>query len=266
MGMLIAYLLGILSAIKPQKDPEPAGTAKERAEQNQHVSPLWLDNLISKHEQTVREKSASDERNYRVQRSIKRATWCAFLAASIYATIAYRQWQDSSHNFQTDQRAWVGLKSVTIHFGLKPTPMPEKPAPTLEPWTFGEAIVVNSGKSPAFDVATYVLPWAVPGRKAETWDWPEIRKNLDEIPTKTASHSILVPNATVEISLERQLKREFRIPDIETEKTYAYLIGKITYRDVFRKQHTTIWCGRYNPRATSSADMIACPEGFEYAD
>jgi hypothetical protein len=167
--------------------------------------------------------------------------------------------RNAAENFRLDERAWVGLKSVTVHFGLKPTPI-------IEPWVFGEAVVVNSGKTVALDVATYCLPLAIPGRKIDIRDWPEIKRNLDKMSTKTASYSMLVPNATVIISLDNQLKRGFALPDIEAEKIYAYLIGRITYEDIFRRQHTTIWCGRYKPHTTTSSNMVACPKGFEYAD
>ena len=49
---------------------------------------------ISNDEESVRDEKAESERQYRVQNSIRWATWCAFVAACAFAAISIGQWHE----------------------------------------------------------------------------------------------------------------------------------------------------------------------------
>ena len=59
-----------------------------------------------------------------------------------YATINYNQWQDTRHNFETDQRAWVYPASADVPDSLA----------GLDKLVAIPMTLVNSGKSPAYAI------------------------------------------------------------------------------------------------------------------
>ncbi len=84
MGILVAYLLGVLTGTTPANGPRSA-------------------------------QSPQCDREYRVQDSLRWAAWCAFFAAVAYAGITFFQWRDSNHNFTISERAWISVDgSITI--------------------------------------------------------------------------------------------------------------------------------------------------------
>lgn len=233
MGILIAYLLGVLSAIKPQNHGESASTTNERAEQNKLAQPLWLDDLTSKFEQTSREKSASDHRHYRVQNSIKRATWCAFLAASVYAGISYRQWWDLRRNFKLEQRPWIGIsdEAVVINPGRMDA----------------EITFANTGKTPARNVQKAVQLKISP---LPLVDGP---LDADVKALDFRGHSILGPQGTMRVRAGTETEAgekaiilrdalKDRFPLIDSGDQILYLFGEIKYEDASGEQRTTKYC------------------------
>lgn len=79
-------------------------------------------------EKTVRDSETQINRQHSTQESIKRATWCAFIAACIYAAIA--TWQlvemrkatraatsaaiTASESLVLDERAWISANTATL--------------------------------------------------------------------------------------------------------------------------------------------------------
>ena len=57
--------------------------ANESDEDNQNVTPIWVEPILAKYDEAERKRSTNDERAYRIQNSIRWATWCAFFAAAI---------------------------------------------------------------------------------------------------------------------------------------------------------------------------------------
>lgn len=75
-----------------QQQKKATDAAEERKEKQQGVQPLWLKDVLTKYDQSESDRGTRDDRHYRVQNSIRWATWCAFIGALIYGAIAYRQW------------------------------------------------------------------------------------------------------------------------------------------------------------------------------
>ncbi len=66
-------------------------TEQERSNQNHHIQPLWIEPILSARQGAEARNAADAQRQYRIQKSLNWATWCAFIAAAIYAGIAYCQ-------------------------------------------------------------------------------------------------------------------------------------------------------------------------------
>lgn len=77
--------------------------AREHADRSKDIQPLWVEDLISKFQKTVRQSSADSQRQERIQNSIRWATWSAFMAACIYATISAFQWNTMNQTYREIQ-------------------------------------------------------------------------------------------------------------------------------------------------------------------
>jgi hypothetical protein len=67
-------------------------TEDKGQEQDREVQPVWIKAILSKYDEAEGKRQSNDDRHYRVQNSIRWATWSAFIAATIYASIAALQW------------------------------------------------------------------------------------------------------------------------------------------------------------------------------
>jgi hypothetical protein len=136
--------------------------AQKEAEKDKEVPLKSKQVIVSYDDETVRDSKEENERQYRIQRSIKWAAWCAFGAAVIYAGIGVFQWRQmrrqtrissdtlrqSTESFRIDERAWIELEPI-------------KPATLFSPATkfiprnsfMYELYPKNFGKTIARDVA-----------------------------------------------------------------------------------------------------------------
>ena len=71
-----------------EKHIEAIRAANKRNEQQQQVHQEWFGDVLTKYKKAESDRGTRDDRQYRVQNSIRWATWCAFLAASIYAGLS----------------------------------------------------------------------------------------------------------------------------------------------------------------------------------
>ncbi len=84
----------------------------EGKEQYKDVQPPpWLEPILSEYKRSVREKQSSDERQYAVQNSIRKATWCAFWAVLIYAGITLLIWRANQKAAEAAKGAAMLLKA-----------------------------------------------------------------------------------------------------------------------------------------------------------
>ena len=149
-------------------------------------------------------------------------------------------------NFRLEQRAWVGAvhaippeykeggKNVYVKDG--------------QPMKTGVKIV-NSGKTPALNVRTIVsmFYW-----KSSDEFVPTFKKviNIGDGP----STSVLQPNATAVIKA-RSIPEEgginkADIANIANAQQILYIAGKITYEDIFKRPHSTLFCMYLDPSLT----------------
>jgi hypothetical protein len=76
-----------------QKHTEAISAANKSNHQQDEVWQKRFNEVFSEYKHAERNKTTNDYRSYRVQNSIRWATWLAFGAAAIYAAISYCQWR-----------------------------------------------------------------------------------------------------------------------------------------------------------------------------
>jgi hypothetical protein len=241
-------------------------TNADRREQRQE-SPDRIPVNVNSHEDVKRDQKANENRQYRVQNSLKRATWCAFIAASVYAAIAgfqscemrqateatkeaadaakqnastaaaqtelaNKSLQATIDNFHLEQRAWVGPLVINAEMVI------------------GKPLIVaakfkNTGRTPAINV----IPAGFLQPVTEGYA-PDFTMKTTGPQTRT----VMPPDGT--IILERNGTRGgVMTPAIfdalESGKLKIYIFGKIAYEDVFNCGHWTQYCFVFKPDTKS---------------
>ena len=145
--------------------------------------------------------------------------------------------------FRLDQRAWVG----PIEMGINNPPI--RAGSTL----VATVVLSNSGKTPALHLyaltSIYVFPKDVvltPRYKVDKTDQPSnsvIQPGMKEMITTLPVQSLSGSGAGVLSPGD--------FDDIQSGRYIVYVYGKITYRDVFQREHTTKFCGFLNRNMTT---------------
>lgn len=230
-------------------------------------------------ENTNQEKEYRFQRSYlKVQIGLLIATTLAFIAAAIYALIAYHQLGimrnatdatkesadatkdavqvakdalkaniDMAHR---EQRAWVGPTRIV---------RPESKDATDEPIFIKkglsarfEIIIVNSGKSPAREVKAdkncFLLP--LKDQLVPKYTHPKI------------SVGVLQPNMSYRLITTISPLPTSDIDSIKNGDKILYVFGKITYEDIFRIPHWTTFCMKLIP----SLDNFSACDTYNDAD
>jgi hypothetical protein len=223
MGMLIAYLLGILTAVNPKDHNGSGDSLRSVPAPHRNIQELVAD-----------DKTKSDEREYRVQNSIRWAAWCAFTAAAFYGGIAALQWWDLRRNFKLDQRPWIAIREQAIILN--------------QDRMDAQITFINSGRTPARNVQKSVEVKLAPAPSLDKPPDADI-KNL-----AFGGHSVLGPQATfraiagttveadqrLAVSLKQAIANSFQY--IDSGQSILYVFGEIKYEDVSGESHMTNYC------------------------
>ena len=127
--------------------------------------PVEVRAVVSYDQLTIRNAQTENDRNHATQESIKKATWFAFVAVSIYALITLAMWfqmikqnriardalSQSEKQWKSQQVPWLGLQNNAI--SISPTPkFSWSRVPSLPPsiWLAGDYSIKNFGNAPAF--------------------------------------------------------------------------------------------------------------------
>jgi hypothetical protein len=227
---------------------EAVTAAKKSDEQKWDIQPVWLEPVLAKYQEPVGDKNANDKRQYRVQNSIRWATWSAFIAASIYAAItlyvakqtrraadyaesqaniAQRGFDEAHINVLMDQRAWVGVSRIPV-INL-----------AADSNAFIGVVIKNTGKTPALKNRTkFVLDIHPSGTG------PNIRYNTrtyDSVSVVQPGQEEILPVGTHTYITKRRAEA-LKVGSIE-----AYVYGKILYVDIFGACHRTMFCFSVQP-------------------
>jgi hypothetical protein len=157
------------------------------------------------------------ERSIGIQRRLMIATYCAFVAAAVYALLACFQWRDLRENFHADERAYVLLDATELKV-------------IENPWGLHfQTGFRNTGKTPAYRVNSFC----------------GVRGNLEEIPARdspVAHGQMTLPPSGVDlcaVDLHNSSLNEIR------GGTQMYFFGTVWYEDAFRSSHWSQFC--YSP-------------------
>jgi len=234
-------------------------TTQERDEQQRNVQPIWLEPAISKYQESIADKQANDERQYRVQNSIRLAAWGAFIAATFYGGVSVLQWQTAresvkliSNQFQLDRRPLVSVDVEDLHaMDLTGKDLTDHPV-------IGQLIAVNVhftniGKSAATDLVLHkhlLFGKNASEVKQEPLDERGIGANVDE--EKGAF-------ATV-ISSKDTYRNESVVYDRDEalvwDGSYPIIVfGRVTYGDTFGNRYCAPYL--YSYLATSQRFAVA---------
>jgi hypothetical protein len=227
---------------------EAVHAAKKSSEDQRNIQPIWLEPILAKYQEPTGNQKASDERHYRVQNSIRWATWCAFIAASVYGAIAAVQLQQMKMaTSATKKAACVAdqtLKRRPYEFRIEQRPYAvlgefkfiTAPAPPTQANPNGESMLelwfVNSGKTPAIDF--FLDPTTLDFR---------IGSAIMKLKVESVSRAVIPSERGFTYNLPFALNEPFKT-QYENNKLVVMVRGVATYSDVFNIQHRTIFCGQ----------------------
>lgn len=258
------------------------GTLQERTEPNRNSDALEQpDNspsepiraIVSFDAETAKKTKSDWDSQYKVQKSIKNATWCAFAAAVIYAGISLLQWSQmlrQSHlanatltqsikSFRIDERAWIELEP--IHGAMFSARTEKIGADFAYP-----IYIKNFGKTVARDVTLRASRNGTQssitmGDSAEQIAWEQDKLLLGKVPTAAdipiviSVRRVLAPNTTTPVPaiLHGQEPQYFT-----NTEWVSYIIGRVDYTDSFGVPHWVKFCFFVaNPRG----ELRNCKEG-----
>ena len=224
---------------------------QERNKQQRNVQPLWLQPVLSARQEAEANKTSGDNRQYRVQLSFKRATWCAFAAAAIYAGIAALQ-KDvmvqqttaikesnliNKEALEAVQRALMINEAMTYEFVSQ---VDNKKA--VQRMVTFRARFVNTGNTTSRGIVSALGAKRMPKRTEPT--------EADFVKAKPYRMGVTGPKEPVSIggydaSLESLVPKDITTqPARPANSPTMYFWGWLTYRDVFpnTKVHLTEFC------------------------
>jgi len=236
-----------------QKFSDAIRSERKRSDQNQQpqLPPPILRAELHIPEDKDGAKKKHEDRQHRVQVWIVIGTWAAFLSASIYAYIAVRQWREmisarhqnqisvqaaqtasetaaktlnaTIDQFRLDQRAWLGVDSVSG-------------SPVLNQGFVIDVIMKNTGKTPArhFSVeSTYH-----PHKKGAVFNFEKVK-----VLTKPSS-AMIPPNSIYKANppIPSEKVKQGDLDLIKSGEITIYVYGDGTFDDVFSCSHWINFC------------------------
>jgi hypothetical protein len=190
-----------------------------------------------------RARAAGQKKQLFAQWVIAGAAWATFVAACIYAGIAYKQWKEMHHSLLLDQRAWMGFTEIQPGILM-----------VGKPYTI-RVQLKKFGKTPASDVASG-LGVAILALN----DKPQY-ENI--VGPWMAEHGFSLPGDSQELMVNalRRLTGGMNQDDIENiqaGKSVVYVVGRASYRDIFNVTHETKYCFHSVVRATKELVFREC--------
>jgi hypothetical protein len=238
MGMLIAYVLGILTATKPAPTSQKCD----------HL-PNGPFSVISIPPAPTEEEKAQQKKRRRRKTILYRVQIGSLAVLFIYAVVTTLIWRantrvaedthqsvvNADRNFRIDERAWMAFKFMEGNLTL-----------TLDKSFLVPTELVNVGKTPAKNVHGNIVVGVF--KKGEPLDFTYTQGHANYgvqagtiFPTGKIDESFEAirhgPKNAEPIIFTALLKDE-----LFNAKSFIVVHGKITYNDVFGKEHWTTYC------------------------
>ena len=223
--------------------------------------PLEVRAIVSYDELTVRNARGDSERSHSTQDSIKKATWYAFVAVTVYALVTLLMWfqmikqsrianaalRQSTESFRIDERAWIEFENVE----LKQLKFPPQ-------WHGGQPIYLaatlkNYGKTEARNLMLHANTRGV----SDHQDTKDVIANFlsKEALLPERIQYILAPAADTQISKTGGL---LQLPhEVFGHVISSDYVGRIEYDDTFGIHHWRTFCYELLPDGT----FVACESG-----
>jgi hypothetical protein len=218
-----------------------------------------IEAFIQAYDTSHKDDNSRHKKQLCTQRVIAGFTFLGVLAASIYACITYRLWDDTNNNFRVDERAWV-------KFEVEASPLRIVDVEGLRiPVRFA-----NTGKTPALNIRSRIvvqilrsdreMPVSDPQQELAFPGMPAAR-NSYQVTDTGVNHidsGITFPNDSIQafVYLIGKSAKGEPVPDVVTEPeiaamehnlSYIAVWGQAWYEDIFGKTHWTKFCSSVAP-------------------
>jgi hypothetical protein len=256
------FLRRILEAVKDVKKAIQEHTksvhAAEEGERDKKPCSEVVHRIIAFDDKTVSDVRADSDRQHSTQNSIKLATWCAVVAAIIYASIAAYQGCEMRRATRATEKAAIAAKNSaniskqTMHVDQRPwmnvivgqTPLQDGSPIVMQ------VRIINSGKTPAFNVQGLVII-----NLLKETEEPDFNYAPGIHPKYSINAGTAIPNVPNDLSwpvLPKRVPENKPIKPILTTKAirdgiqsgnlYIVVHGRITYDDIFGVGHWIKFC------------------------
>jgi hypothetical protein len=248
----------------------------ERQKEMPADKPIEIHGVVTLDQKTITDVAAQYHQPNATQESIKRATWAAVVAASVYALISLLVWcamlkqnriasenlKQSTESFQIDERAWIELLPVSAG--------PVAPASDKFPALFScDLLPTNNGKTVARDVivkAQTLGSGEESGSNAESMRMIQDKMLLDEFTESGTNNAVVIPKSPIPKVLAPgsispvPLKLSCPAPQVfpNGHQSLSYMIGRIDYCDQFQIKHWMKFCFYV---VNARGEVRACQEG-----
>ncbi|HEX3740411.1 MAG TPA: hypothetical protein VHV29_11965 [Terriglobales bacterium] len=221
-------------------------SAEESREKNRDIKPFWIDQILSEYQEPVSDKKKESERTYRVQKSLKRATWLAFFAAAIYAAIAAWQLSQTKEAVHQATRGAKAAEQANIDAGTRfviderpymwvtdPTGVIGKDTDGFLSWN---VYYKNFGKSPAIHVRVRMF-------LATGQDAMNKVKYIPETPMSAGS-DIRPPNGPASFATGefRQVLSDADIQRLYDTQNGIVVYGRVDYSGTDGTRYWSLFC------------------------
>ena len=272
MGLLLTGLRKVQRALHKYAEAirrDEHGNGYQESQRMGPPQPLDVHAIISYDQQTKADETARDERSHTTQESIKKATWAAFGAASLYAFISLFMWSQMKHQteianktlrqsteaFRVDERAWIEIDSIKLKSITPATLKPRMGASFLY-----ELYFKNVGKTVARDIELRKV-FSLDGNRGVA-NARGIQMAQDNLLTNQPSQPSEVPALPMPKSLAPNTPIQFPIKiggeAPQNDYLLSYSIGRVDYTDAFGVAHWLKFCFVI---IDSSGDIQYCETG-----
>ncbi len=155
--------------------------------------------------------------------------------AIAYAVVTYCQWQDLKDNFKVDERAWLGVKDVTLTLPLQVGHTVDISINTF-----------NTGKTPAVDLG--LVDTSV-GHDETTIDRA----------APSNDRTVVAPNNN-HVFYTQATYSDDGIRALMTGAARIYVRGHLQYKDIWGLSHETTFCVYY-PTGQPLSNFFNCTSG-----
>jgi hypothetical protein len=234
---VVAFLSGALawaffSRTRSENIQKNINTIRQtgKAEHQQGHQQISINVTVRDTEEVIRERQSEADRQYRVQNGIRKATWAAFVAASVYGAIAFLQWRDSHNNFRMDERAWLNIE------GKFPDTVQERDS------IVSQVRMENTGKTPGKQIKAEYVVLVLKSTDPITFDYVDPRHSNDFVGILAPKEFSLSPVVEFDSELNVVSFTKNQAEDLMSGRSYLAVYGRGKYFDAFRDPHWFHFC------------------------